>query len=234
MTYAKKKKKIETAFAPPERGRSNTDLWARTLYWTDSFITRLADGVGRRDAGRNFGTAIARDRVSLRWGAPNSDDEDEVEDEDEDDMPDENADDVDPFFFMPAPPPAPRTPPAVPAVATSPLRPLSKYILFFFLVYFLLLLFRQVEQANKERGLTSKAPTSLQCAICLDDINKMAATTCGHVFCEVRPGFKQNFIYFLNIDLEPQECIQSAVRAQHKCPVCRHKLTSKQIHPLFV
>eukprot|EP00160_Parvularia_atlantis_P016418 Unigene5205_Nuclearia_a/m.15965 Unigene5205_Nuclearia_a/g.15965 ORF Unigene5205_Nuclearia_a/g.15965 Unigene5205_Nuclearia_a/m.15965 type:complete len:185 (-) Unigene5205_Nuclearia_a:87-641(-) len=98
---------------------------------------------------------------------------------------------VEPVVGLLSPPP-PQPP------APAPLKPIS----------------RQVEKANAEKGLTSKAPAALQCAVCLDSIEKMAATTCGHVFCD--------------------ECIQSAVRAQHKCPVCRHKLSLKQIHPLFV
>ena len=54
-----------------------------------------------------------------------------------------------------------------------------------------------------------------KCAVCLHELGgRLGATTCGHVFCE--------------------DCIQTAVRAQHRCPICRTKLTLRQIHPLYL
>nr|CCA18895.1 conserved hypothetical protein [Albugo laibachii Nc14] len=54
---------------------------------------------------------------------------------------------------------------------------------------------------------------SLKCSICLDLIDRMTSTICGHVFC--------------------RHCIRSAIRSTSKCPLCQRKLRIRDIHGLF-
>jgi hypothetical protein len=56
--------------------------------------------------------------------------------------------------------------------------------------------------------------SGLQCQICMDKIQEPAATDCGHVFCYL--------------------CIQYALTASPKCPLCRKSLTRKKIHKLYI
>lgn len=49
----------------------------------------------------------------------------------------------------------------------------------------------------------------LKCSVCLDIPQLLSYTDCGHVYCE--------------------ECIRSAVKINHKCPVCRKKMTLSNI-----
>eukprot|EP00644_Phytophthora_capsici_P002065 jgi/Phyca11/530915/estExt2_fgenesh1_pm.C_PHYCAscaffold_840026 len=53
----------------------------------------------------------------------------------------------------------------------------------------------------------------LKCSICLDVLENMTSTICGHVFCAV--------------------CIRQAIRANGKCPLCQRPLLLKDIHRLF-
>ncbi|KAL1923367.1 uncharacterized protein VTP21DRAFT_8347 [Calcarisporiella thermophila] len=52
----------------------------------------------------------------------------------------------------------------------------------------------------------------IHCTVCLEIPNNVAATVCGHLFCE--------------------ECIYAAISASKRCPVCRRKLTPGQVEPL--
>ncbi|XP_024361041.1 uncharacterized protein [Physcomitrium patens] len=54
----------------------------------------------------------------------------------------------------------------------------------------------------------------LKCPICADVMKAETSTICGHIFC--------------------QACIQSAIKAQKKCPTCRKKLTLKSIHRIYI
>lgn len=54
---------------------------------------------------------------------------------------------------------------------------------------------------------------SLKCSICLDLIDRMTSTICGHVFC--------------------RRCIRSAIQSTKKCPLCQRKLRIRDIHGLF-
>ncbi|CAH1782905.1 unnamed protein product [Owenia fusiformis] len=65
------------------------------------------------------------------------------------------------------------------------------------------------------------AKKTISCPVCLESAknisrrkNQLMSTTCGHVFCK--------------------NCITASIKAQHKCPTCRTKLSLKQIHPLFL
>lgn len=49
-----------------------------------------------------------------------------------------------------------------------------------------------------------------ECAVCLETIQRAAVTACGHMFC--------------------QNCINQVVQFQKKCPLCRKKLSLKQVH----
>ncbi|KAL3657292.1 hypothetical protein V7S43_017799 [Phytophthora oleae] len=53
----------------------------------------------------------------------------------------------------------------------------------------------------------------LKCSICLDVLENMTSTICGHVFCAA--------------------CIRQAIRANSKCPLCQRRLHLKDIHRLF-
>ncbi|GBM41197.1 hypothetical protein AVEN_10240-1 [Araneus ventricosus] len=72
----------------------------------------------------------------------------------------------------------------------------------------------------KMSNIEDKVP-KIQCGICLDGPDEIAAsgrnftsTNCGHVFCN--------------------ECIATSLKNFKKCPKCRKKVTSKQIHPLYL
>jgi hypothetical protein len=62
----------------------------------------------------------------------------------------------------------------------------------------------------------SNQPTSIRCAVCLDSIDNadLQSTVCGHVFC--------------------RGCIMMAIETTKRCPLCRTKLTSRKIHPLYI
>uniref|UniRef100_M4BL21 RING-type domain-containing protein n=1 Tax=Hyaloperonospora arabidopsidis (strain Emoy2) TaxID=559515 RepID=M4BL21_HYAAE len=53
----------------------------------------------------------------------------------------------------------------------------------------------------------------LKCAICLDVLEDITSTVCGHIFCA--------------------GCICQAIRASGKCPLCQRRLHLKDTHPLF-
>ncbi|TMW60358.1 hypothetical protein Poli38472_000400 [Pythium oligandrum] len=54
---------------------------------------------------------------------------------------------------------------------------------------------------------------SLKCSICLDVIQDMTSTICGHVYCG--------------------NCIRLAIRVTRKCPLCQRPLRPKDIHGLY-
>nr|CAB3265657.1 E3 ubiquitin-protein ligase RNF4 [Phallusia mammillata] len=61
----------------------------------------------------------------------------------------------------------------------------------------------------------------LKCPVCLEHLDKLLergseirSTNCGHVFCK--------------------PCIFTSIRATHKCPTCRKKLTERTTHPLYL
>ncbi|ODQ55045.1 hypothetical protein SAICODRAFT_33678 [Saitoella complicata NRRL Y-17804] len=58
----------------------------------------------------------------------------------------------------------------------------------------------------------------IKCVICLESPTDLAATPCGHLFC----------------DLCIRSAIQTTAGSGGKCPVCRRKLTVKQIIPLEI
>ncbi|KAI9996364.1 hypothetical protein PInf_013790 [Phytophthora infestans] len=53
----------------------------------------------------------------------------------------------------------------------------------------------------------------LKCSICLDVLEDMTSTLCGHIFCAC--------------------CIHQAIRASGKCPLCQRRLHFKDTHRLF-
>jgi E3 ubiquitin-protein ligase RNF4 len=64
--------------------------------------------------------------------------------------------------------------------------------------------------------IPSNKPTTIQCAVCLDLIDKadLQSTFCGHIFC--------------------RSCIMMAIKNTQRCPLCRKKLTPHKIHPLYI
>ncbi|KAG6976446.1 hypothetical protein JG688_00001372 [Phytophthora aleatoria] len=53
----------------------------------------------------------------------------------------------------------------------------------------------------------------LKCSICLDVLEDMTSTLCGHIFCA--------------------GCIHQAIRTNGKCPLCQRRLHLKDTHRLF-
>lgn len=53
----------------------------------------------------------------------------------------------------------------------------------------------------------------LKCSICLDVLEDMTSTLCGHIFCA--------------------GCIHQAIRASGKCPLCQRRLHLKDTHRLY-
>jgi len=54
----------------------------------------------------------------------------------------------------------------------------------------------------------------LECPVCLEKMNKVTATTCGHIFC--------------------LECIKQAINTNSRCPLCKRRLAHNSIHPLYL
>eukprot|EP00475_Leptophrys_vorax_P029275 TRINITY_DN4280_c0_g1_i1.p3 TRINITY_DN4280_c0_g1~~TRINITY_DN4280_c0_g1_i1.p3 ORF type:complete len:117 (+),score=2.52 TRINITY_DN4280_c0_g1_i1:1028-1378(+) len=75
---------------------------------------------------------------------------------------------------------------------------------------------------SERPGRSSKASDSaqqtgrmqLQCSVCLDDMRNETVTVCGHIFCK--------------------GCIEKAVKASKKCPMCRKALRPSQVHPIYL
>ncbi|KZV39074.1 hypothetical protein F511_30447, partial [Dorcoceras hygrometricum] len=55
---------------------------------------------------------------------------------------------------------------------------------------------------------------TFNCPICMGPLLEETSTKCGHIFCKV--------------------CITKAIAAQHKCPTCRVKITSKSIFRVYL
>ncbi|KAI3760259.1 hypothetical protein L1987_50652 [Smallanthus sonchifolius] len=58
-----------------------------------------------------------------------------------------------------------------------------------------------------------KEPT-FSCSVCMGPLVEEVATKCGHIFCKA--------------------CIVAAIKAQHKCPTCRQKLTNKNLIRVYL
>lgn len=67
---------------------------------------------------------------------------------------------------------------------------------------------RDIDESQKEE--------LYKCPICMDSVSKRepVSTKCGHVFC--------------------RECIETAIRATHKCPICNKKLTARQFFRIYL
>ncbi|KAF4374604.1 hypothetical protein G4B88_004856 [Cannabis sativa] len=55
---------------------------------------------------------------------------------------------------------------------------------------------------------------SFNCPICIGPMSEETSTKCGHIFCK--------------------KCIEAAIKVQHKCPTCRHKLRMKDIIRIYL
>lgn len=57
---------------------------------------------------------------------------------------------------------------------------------------------------------------AIKCPVCFDCVRQRepVSTICGHVFCK--------------------ECIQAAIRAYRKCPICKKRLTLRNFHRIFL
>ncbi|KAG0453657.1 hypothetical protein HPP92_024961 [Vanilla planifolia] len=67
----------------------------------------------------------------------------------------------------------------------------------------------------KKQGLVpAHIGPSLTCPLCLGTLKEPCSTLCGHVFCRA--------------------CIESAIQREKKCPICRKKVTMKNIHKLYL
>ncbi|GAX73905.1 hypothetical protein CEUSTIGMA_g1355.t1 [Chlamydomonas eustigma] len=58
------------------------------------------------------------------------------------------------------------------------------------------------------------SPEGRKCAICLEKMETMASTPCGHVFCH--------------------QCLLDCVKVGRKCPKCRKAVQVKQIHRIYM
>ncbi|KAJ0742324.1 putative Zinc finger, RING-type [Helianthus annuus] len=58
-----------------------------------------------------------------------------------------------------------------------------------------------------------KEPT-FSCPVCMGALVEEVTTKCGHIFCKA--------------------CITAAIKAQHKCPTCRQKLTTKNLIRVYL
>lgn len=54
----------------------------------------------------------------------------------------------------------------------------------------------------------------LKCSICLDSIDELTTTSCGHLFC--------------------WSCVREWVRRNKTCPLCKRKQTLRDVHRIFV
>ncbi|KAE9040332.1 hypothetical protein PR003_g5019 [Phytophthora rubi] len=68
-----------------------------------------------------------------------------------------------------------------------------------------------VSMHNNEQ--LEKFKDALKCSICLDVMEDITSTTCGHIFCGA--------------------CIHQAIRASGKCPLCQRRLYPMDTHRLF-
>ncbi|EDV47960.2 E3 ubiquitin-protein ligase complex slx8-rfp subunit slx8 isoform X3 [Drosophila erecta] len=71
------------------------------------------------------------------------------------------------------------------------------------------------KRVSREVNLSQKED-SYKCPVCMDSVTKRepVSTKCGHVFC--------------------RECIQTAISATHKCPMCNKKLTARQFFRIYL
>lgn len=70
-------------------------------------------------------------------------------------------------------------------------------------------------QLNEQETADIKSLLSkVKCSICLEQLTNITSTVCGHIFCE--------------------DCIVKAIKSSKKCPICRCKLTQRNIHPIFL
>eukprot|EP01120_Amphizonella_sp_Union-15-10_P012494 TRINITY_DN5568_c0_g1_i1.p1 TRINITY_DN5568_c0_g1~~TRINITY_DN5568_c0_g1_i1.p1 ORF type:complete len:253 (+),score=35.52 TRINITY_DN5568_c0_g1_i1:152-910(+) len=73
---------------------------------------------------------------------------------------------------------------------------------------------KSAENSSENESNLKNVLSKITCSICLEGLKNVTASTCGHIFCE--------------------ECIMKCIRSQGKCPICRTKLTTNNIHPLFL
>jgi len=76
---------------------------------------------------------------------------------------------------------------------------------------------------NTTQTLTQSQPTpsekipssasTIECPICLGTVKRVTATICGHIYCF--------------------DCITKSIQSSKSCPLCKKKLTLKNIHPLY-
>ncbi|CAN6470542.1 unnamed protein product [Victoria cruziana] len=66
--------------------------------------------------------------------------------------------------------------------------------------------------ASSSRPMETKV--NLTCAICMDTMKEETSTLCGHIFCH--------------------SCITSAINLQKRCPTCRRKLSTNNIHRIYL
>ena len=70
------------------------------------------------------------------------------------------------------------------------------------------------ESATKSTQLPTESRISVECTICMEESRNISCGICGHAFCT--------------------KCLTEWVRREHKCPLCRRKLTMKQIHRVYL
>lgn len=65
-----------------------------------------------------------------------------------------------------------------------------------------------------KRQTPSPKKAAIECTICMDAAKEPSSTACGHLFCD--------------------GCIRNWVKKTPKCPICRKKITARQIHRIYI
>jgi len=70
------------------------------------------------------------------------------------------------------------------------------------------------QQLSNDVQSDESKEVKLTCAICISTMEEETSTVCGHIFCN--------------------KCITNAVNLWKRCPTCRKKLTTGQIHRIYL
>lgn len=70
------------------------------------------------------------------------------------------------------------------------------------------------QQLSNDVQSDESKEVKLTCAICISTMEEETSTVCGHIFCN--------------------KCITNAVNVWKRCPTCRKKLTTGQIHRIYL
>ncbi|XP_031490202.1 uncharacterized protein LOC116257511 [Nymphaea colorata] len=75
-------------------------------------------------------------------------------------------------------------------------------------------LFDKKKFASGSSSRPMEMKVNLTCAICMDTMKEETSTLCGHIFCH--------------------SCITRAINLQKRCPTCRRKLSTSNVHRIYL